>query len=244
MNQEPNSQSLNQETHKQSGFVQSARALFEKIFVEYTFFKKVFILFFTLVVFSWIFYQARANRSLLSYIGIMLMITMAYLEILIIRDYLWVLEGSLPEVRKWREKFFPKQSIRAQKFRKVIVIIFALGIFTYVFYRSKGMQIFPFMGIMLMLTVLYCEVLTIRDEVRSMMGCLKAAEIEKELIGEQHSDTRDITTDKESENTPTAEPEENGDKSAQVPNCTCDCDSEPPNGNLGSDDDGRETGGE
>lgn len=148
--------------------------LFESFFI-----KKAFVLVFTLAVFSWIFYNAGENRRLLTYVGIMLMVTITYVEMLVIRDYLWMLEGSLPHLRKWRETFFPQKVLRRQKLRKIFIVVFAMAVYAWVFYFTGGSELFSFMGVILFLTILYLEVLTLRDDVKSIMACLKAQEIEE-----------------------------------------------------------------
>ncbi|MBF0502528.1 MAG: hypothetical protein HQM09_20490 [Candidatus Riflebacteria bacterium] len=124
--------------------------------------------------------------DILSYMGSMLMITLVYLELLIIRDHLWVLEGSIPEARRWREVFFSRQSMRQQKFRKMFVVIFAMMLFTWIYTRTAGTELYSFLGVILMLTVLYFEILSMRDEFIALSFSLKAQKIEDTVRQESH----------------------------------------------------------
>ncbi|HNW36665.1 MAG TPA: hypothetical protein PKM25_17130, partial [Candidatus Ozemobacteraceae bacterium] len=98
-------------------------------------------------------------------------------------------EGSLVETRKWRDAFFSKQSMRQQRLRKLLAVVLATVIFTFVFIHTKSEnELFSFLGTVLMVTVLYFEALTIRDEVFSLSSSLKAREIadtaKKEAMGQ------------------------------------------------------------
>lgn len=132
-------------------------------------FSKIFIVCFAMGVFSYVYFHVESqNRDILSYFGLLLTLISVYIEILVIRDHLWVVEGSMIESKKWRNAFFNPSTLRKQKFRKIIVLFFALIIFT-VAYRLK---IFPgarsalsFIGSILMITMVYYEILAIRDEV-------------------------------------------------------------------------------
>jgi hypothetical protein len=58
-------------------------------------------------------------------------------------------------------------------------MLFALGIFSYVYFKSMkrdplNTPVLSFMGIILMITILYYEILTIRDEVFIMLQSIKA----------------------------------------------------------------------
>ena len=143
---------------------------------RYHLFQKAFTILFTLLVFGLVYRHTKHNRDALSYFGIMLMMTVMYIEMLIIRDHLWVLEGSLRQGRQWRDFFFSERTMRMQRLRKVFIVIFAAAIFTYVYWThwsQKGTEIFSFLGIILMITVLYFEILTIRDDLRLIEGSLK-----------------------------------------------------------------------
>ncbi len=144
---------------------------------------KTFIICFALAIFSYAyFYVEASNRSILAYIGSMLTMVVVYIEILIIRDHLWVIEGSMPESKKWRELFFSPNTIRKQKFRKIIVLLFTLVVFVY-FYKIKlipghrnGLS---FIGLILMITMVYYEILSIRDEIASLTRSMQQFIIEK-----------------------------------------------------------------
>lgn len=144
---------------------------------------KIFVVCFSLAVFSYTYFDVEASkRSGLAYIGCMMAIIFAYVEILTIRDHLWIIEGSMPESRKWRELLFNPISIRKQKFRKIIVLFFSLVVYA-VIYRMKD---FPgaksslsFIGIMLMITMVYYEILSIRDEVASLSKSVQQLALEK-----------------------------------------------------------------
>ncbi|MGM0599317.1 MAG: hypothetical protein ACQETH_05820 [Candidatus Rifleibacteriota bacterium] len=149
------------------------------------FFQKIFSLFFALAVFGFIYMHMTAHRSILTYMGTMLLMVIVYAEILVIRDHLWVIEGSMRESRRWREVFFNQSNLRRQKIRKLIVMIFALGIFSYVYMRTiekfaRSASLLSFLGLILMITILYYEILTIRDEVSIMLSAVEDAEKNKE----------------------------------------------------------------
>ncbi|MEW6712742.1 MAG: hypothetical protein AB1403_23195, partial [Candidatus Riflebacteria bacterium] len=70
------------------------------------FFQKIFTLLFALAVFGAFYFYLNTHRPIMTYMGIMLLMVIVYAEILIIRDHLWVIEGSMRESRKWRDVFF------------------------------------------------------------------------------------------------------------------------------------------
>ncbi|HEY9070390.1 MAG TPA: hypothetical protein VIV61_09025 [Candidatus Ozemobacteraceae bacterium] len=142
------------------------------------FFQKIFTLAFAFVIFIIVILFTKGHRTILTQVGVMLMITIVYLEMLMVRDHLWLIEGSLIEARRWRDAFFSKQNMRQQRLRKLIAVVLAAIIFTFVFIHTKSeYDLFAFLGTVLMITVLYFEVLTIRDEVFSLSSSLKAREI-------------------------------------------------------------------
>ncbi|MFZ2961335.1 MAG: hypothetical protein WA705_31045 [Candidatus Ozemobacteraceae bacterium] len=148
-----------------------------------TFIRKLFGLAFAFVVFVAVLVLGtkkiiNIRIDILSYMGIMLMITIVYLELLIIRDHLWVLEGSIRETRRWRETFFSDTSIRRQRFRKMFVVIFSTILFTWIYTRTAGTEIYSFLGIILMVTVLYFEILSIRDKLFTLSLDLETQKIE------------------------------------------------------------------
>lgn len=140
--------------------------------------QKVFTLVFALVVFSFAYMQMTAHRNILTYMGVMLLMVLVYAEILVIRDHLWVIEGSMRESRKWRDVFFNQTAMRRQRLRKFIILIFSMAIFSYIIIKSSGKldPVLTFMGIILMITVLYYEVLNIRDEVWLMMQSISGTQ--------------------------------------------------------------------
>jgi hypothetical protein len=142
-------------------------------------------LFFALAVFGFIYMHMTAHRSILTYMGTMLLMVIVYAEILVIRDHLWVIEGSMRESRRWREVFFNQSNLRRQKVRKLVVMVFALGIFSYVYMKTiekfaESAALLSFLGLILMITILYYEILTIRDEVSIMMNAVEDSEKNKE----------------------------------------------------------------
>lgn len=134
-------------------------------------FHKIITLIFALAVFSFTYMHMAPHRSVLTYMGVMLLMVLVYAEILVIRDHLWVIEGSMRESRKWRDVFFNQTNLRRQRIRKFLIVLFSMVIFSYIFIKSQGNTnpIFSFMGIILMITVLYYEILNIRDEVLIML---------------------------------------------------------------------------
>ncbi len=134
-------------------------------------FHKIITLIFALAVFSFTYMHMAPHRSVLTYMGVMLLMVLVYAEILVIRDHLWVIEGSMRESRKWRDVFFNQTNLRRQRIRKFLIVLFSMVIFSYIFIKSQGKTnpIFSFMGIILMITVLYYEILNIRDEVLIML---------------------------------------------------------------------------
>lgn len=140
---------------------------------------KIFVICFALAIFSYVYFESEASdRATLSYFGLLLSMIAVYVEILVIRDHLWVVEGSLRESRKWRDSFFSPSTLRQQKFRKIIVLLFALVIFTFA-YRLK---VFPgarasmaYIVSILMITMVYYEILAIRDEVSQISRAMQIA---------------------------------------------------------------------
>jgi len=142
--------------------------------VDRQIFYKIFSLVFALLVFGYVYLYMEHHRDLMTYMGLMLLMVVVYIEVLVIRDHLWVIEGSMRESRKWRDVFFNRTTLRRQRIRKIAVLIYALAIFSYVYMKvpRANSPVLSFMGIILMITVLYSEVLTIRDEVLLMRESL------------------------------------------------------------------------
>lgn len=142
------------------------------------FLQKIVTLAFAFLVFITVLLVNTRHRELLTNVGMILMITVVYVEILMVRDHIWLIEGSLSETRRWRDAFFSKQTMRQQRIRKLLTVLFATVVFTFVFiYTKSENELLTFLGTVLMITVLYFEVLTIRDEVFVLSASLKAREI-------------------------------------------------------------------
>ncbi len=177
---------------------------------KFSFLRKLIVLTFTFMVFATVYaitgqtvtfsvfgkvvsLNINAKREILTYMGIMLMVTLVYLELLIVRDHLWVIEGGSQEIRRWRDTFFNKETLYRMKVRKMVVVIFSTIIFTWVYMRTRGSEIFSFLGIILMITVLYFEVLSMRDDLKTLCDAFKAKEIEdavkKNLAKDEKKDT-------------------------------------------------------
>ncbi|MBI3039418.1 hypothetical protein HYY75_10290 [bacterium] len=158
--------------------------LFEIMLLNYV--KKILVIVFAFYVFQHVF-KYSGRRDLISFLGTMLMITMIYVELLIIRDEIWVLEGITRESLRWRDAFFPHGSIYRQRIRKLIIVIFAMVVFTWVYVRTKGPEIYAYVGIILMATALYYEILSLRDEVRWIAEKLQSQQIES-IIRKESTD--------------------------------------------------------
>ena len=156
---------------------------------------KVFIILFATFVFSFAYKNIEEmNRKALSYVGLILCIVVSYVEILGIRDHLWIIEGSLPSSKRWREAFFFSSSMRKYKLRRIIAILFAYVVFCYV-YKLKvfapARDTLSFLGIILMITTVYYEVLAIRDQVNLISKSIQFLADEKKQginISEDYED--------------------------------------------------------
>ncbi len=157
--------------------------------------KKLLTLAFAFAVFIAI-YQAMnfARREVVVFIGTMLMLTMMYAELLVIRDEIWILTGSLESTRRWRDTFFPRITSNQQRLRKLIVMLFALVIFSLFYYKNRNsdLTLLTSMGIILLMTIQYFEILVIRDDVANIANTLKTLqikqEVQTELTGAQGAD--------------------------------------------------------
>ncbi len=140
---------------------------------------KIIALFFALLVFGFTYMHMSPHRNVLTYMGVMLLMVVVYAEILVIRDHLWVIEGSMRESKRWRDIFFNHTTLRRQRIRKFILMFFTMVVFSYIFVKSHGKAdpLLSFMGIILMITILYYEVLSIRDEVWVMTQALIAGKL-------------------------------------------------------------------
>ena len=137
--------------------------------IEKQILSKVFIILFATFVFSYAYNNIEEmNRKALSYVGLILCIVVSYVEILGIRDHLWIIEGSIPSSKRWREAFLNPISLRKYKLRRVIAILFAYVVFCYI-YKLKAFapakDTLSFLGIVLMITIVYYEILAVRDQV-------------------------------------------------------------------------------
>ena len=147
------------------------------LIIEKQVLSKVFIILFATFVFSFAYKNIdEMNRKALSYIGLILCIVVSYVEILGIRDHLWIIEGSLPSSKRWREAFFNPTSMRKYKLRRVIAILFAYIVFCYI-YKLKVLapskDTLSFLGIILMVTIVYYEILAVRDQVNLISSSVK-----------------------------------------------------------------------
>ena len=152
-----------------------------------------------------------SRNEVLPYMGIMLMVTLVYIELLIIRDHLWVIEGSSREVMRWRDAFFNKETLKKQRIRKILVVIFSTVVFTYVYITTRGTEIFSFLGIILMITVLYFETLSIRDDLKTLNDCFQKQALEdairQDILQKKHvEDHERISTGPVPSPTPAQEP--------------------------------------
>ena len=167
---------------------------------------KVITLLFALLVFGFVYLQMEGYRNILTYMGLMLLMVLVYVEILIIRDHLWVIEGSMRESRKWRDVFFNQTTLKRQRIRKIFSVLFALAIFSYVYMKVPKVNspVLSFMGIILMITMLYYEILTIRDDVLLMRQAL-AKGIDDGDEGDRKVEYEQfIQTDEDTSKTPSA----------------------------------------
>lgn len=164
------------------------------------FLRKILVLLFTFLVFAIIYaisghpftfqvpflekfitVSLSGKKEILTYMGIMLMITLVYLELLMIRDHLWVLEGGFKEMARWRDAFFNKQSLQRQKVRKIVAVILSTVVFTWVYTLTRESELYSFLGVVLMVTVLYFEILGLRDDLHTISENFKVLEIEASL---------------------------------------------------------------
>ena len=157
--------------------------------LEKNVFSKLFVIIFATLVFSYAYsHQETITRDALSYIGLILCVIVCYIEILGIRDHIWVIEGSIPATKQWREAFFTPSTLRKHKIRKMIILLFAFLVFVGI-YRLKCFvnyrEAISFLGIILMVTVVYYEILAVRDEIDLVSKSLKQKVIEDDSNIEQ-----------------------------------------------------------
>jgi len=134
------------------------------MFSKYKILQKIFTLIFTFVVLCTVFYLRQSNKEILFFAAMILLNTMVYLEMLVIRDHIWIMEGALKETRKWRDAFFSRQSLFQQRLKKIVIVVFSTALFTWLYTRIRDIELYFSLGIILMITVLYIEALTLRDE--------------------------------------------------------------------------------
>ncbi len=180
------------ETSKEVNNKDSNNNWFSKLIdysVEKRFFSKIFIICFAALVFSYVYkHQETITREALSYIGLILCVVVCYTELLGIRDHLWVIEGSLPASKRWREAFFNPTTIRKHKIRKMIVLLFAYVVFVGLYkvkFLFKYREALSSIGLIMMVTVVYYEVLAVRDEIDLISKMLKQYVLEQQSIEEQ-----------------------------------------------------------
>lgn len=179
---------------------QSSKNIFLRfidLIIEKQVLSKVFIILFATFVFSFAYKNIEEmNRKALSYIGLILCIVVSYVEILGIRDHLWIIEGSLPSSKRWREAFFNPTSMRKYKLRRIIAILFAYLVFCYI-YKLKALSlsrdVLSFLGIILMVTIVYYEILAVRDQVNLISSSVKYLVDEKKQgirVNEDYEDKK------------------------------------------------------
>lgn len=161
---------------KKSGWFKKALLSFWQGLALRRVFLKALTLVYALAIFGYAYFHMAAHRNMLSYMGVMLLMVIVYAEILVIRDHLWVIEGSMRESRRWRDIFFNQTNLRRQRLRKILSLLFALCVFSYMYFKAGvgHKPVLSFMGVMLMMTVLYYEILTIRDEIFVMGQSLQS----------------------------------------------------------------------
>ena len=177
-NQENNKNKSNTYLHKIIDYI-----------LEKNVFSKLFVIIFATIVFSYAYsHQESITRSALSYIGLILCVIVCYIEILGIRDHIWVIEGSIPTTKQWREAFFTPSTLRKHKIRKMIILLFAFLVFVGI-YKLKCFinyrEAISFVGIILMVTVVYYEILAVRDEIDLISKFLKQKALEDKSKIEQ-----------------------------------------------------------
>ncbi len=172
-----------------SRLAETLRSVWKALELRRIFFKALTLVY-ALAIFGYAYYTMSAHRQVLSYMGLMLLMVIIYAEILVIRDHLWVIEGSMRESRRWRDIFFNQTSLRRQRIRKFLSIFFALCIFSYMYIQAspEHKSVLSFMGVILMMTVLYYEILTIRDEIFVIWQSLQPQSDEESDKRRQHYD--------------------------------------------------------
>ncbi len=202
-NSEPDEDNKASKAPINSQFSESKKTSSKNIFlriidliIEKQVLSKIFIILFATFVFSFAYKNIEEmNRKALSYIGLILCIVVSYVEILGIRDHLWIIEGSLPSSKRWREAFFNPTSMRKYKLRRVIAILFAYIVFCYI-YKLKAIaparDTLSFLGIILMVTIVYYEVLAVRDQVNLIANSVHYLVDEKKQGIKTNEDDEDI----------------------------------------------------
>ena len=90
--------------YEQSSSQKNIFLRFVDAIIEKQILSKVFIILFATFVFSYAYSNIEEmNRKALSYVGLILCMVVCYVEILGIRDHLWIIEGSIPSSRRWRD---------------------------------------------------------------------------------------------------------------------------------------------
>ncbi|MFC1744167.1 hypothetical protein ACFL35_09235 [Candidatus Riflebacteria bacterium] len=138
--------------------------------------KKLFVIIFSCAVFGYLLksgdttYQdiELKKKLYMAVISIILLQIMLYLEILILRDELWVLEGSMKMIRELRDAFLEPPDTAVSSFKKYLVLINTLvitGFFVYLQKEQPKVQVtIALIMILLMLVLLLLEVMIIREK--------------------------------------------------------------------------------
>lgn len=157
------------------------------------FLQKFLTVAFTFVVFLFAYYKIDHHREILTFMGTILLMVIVYTEILLLRDHLWVLEGGLRQTKVWRDYFFNRTSIRKQNLRKMFLAIFTFFVFSFVYLNSssENRSLMIFMGIVMMIIVIYYEILSLRDELARISIAIRNIE-EDEKNG---SDSAELSED-------------------------------------------------
>lgn len=142
--------------------------LFQLLNVNF-FFEKFFVVIFSCIIFGLVARRIQEFNDVYSFLGITLLLVTLYVETLIIRDHIWVLEIAIPDAQRIKNALFTTQSLSKTRWRKILVMIFTAFVFTHVYFKMKRSEIIAFLGIVLFITILYYELLQIRDDVKSLL---------------------------------------------------------------------------
>lgn len=149
--------------------------------------KKLFVILFTCGVFVYLlksdsgvpaFQTLELKRKLtVSIIAILLLQVISYLEILVVRDQLWVMEGSLKTIREIRDAFLEPANSPLGNFKKYLVLVNALVIIGFFAYLQKEQPIIQatigVLLVILFLVVILLEIMVIRSHNALIAGILE-----------------------------------------------------------------------